>query len=427
MAIRTWATAVLASLALALPAFAAETLEVVSEGPATQRRAVQLIVHSERAGRDFLVQVTAPGTPPILPGQTAPAIYVLDGGYDIAGPTGWLLGGAGTMAPAYVITIGYPPGGPFTRERDLLFGPGTRPDGTVAKGGGGAAFRAFLLEELKPFMEARYPLDPRSAVLFGHSLSGIFTANMLADHPEAFSGYLIASPSLWADPGVIDRLKTAAARALGRKVFVAWGAKEEPYMIDGGQKVSAALSGDPGRLTLKTKAFEDEQHISYYPLVMSAAFPFLLPRAAPIRRPSLITLTREQTQRYFGTYVLSDGRTVTIGEDEDGMLLEVEGAPPANIYAEALDRFYIHGVDARITFDAGAGTAWLVDALRQRRRSAGGAPVDRRRCALALAWEQTHKARGASPDPSRHLPAPGRDPARLARRHDVQRAAGVGP
>jgi predicted alpha/beta superfamily hydrolase len=346
----------LAALAFAFPALATTpALTVISEGPAPQRRAVQLVVRSEWAGRDFQIQVTAPGTPPILPGQSAPAIYVLDGGYDIAGPTGWLLGGAGAIAPAYVITIGYPPGGPFTRERDLLFAPGTRPDGTVAKGGGGAAFRAFLLEELKPFMETRYPLDPKSAVLFGHSLSGVFTANMLADRPEAFSGYLIASPSLWADPSVIDRLRTVPARAPGRKVFVAWGAKEEPYMTDGGQKVSAALSSDPARLTLRTKAFEDEQHISYYPLVMSAALPFLLPRAAPIRHPSPIPLTRAQTERYFGTYVLSDGRKVTIGEDEDGMLLEVEGAPAANIHAEALDRFYIHGVDARITFDTGPG------------------------------------------------------------------------
>jgi predicted alpha/beta superfamily hydrolase len=346
----------LAAFAFAFPALAEpSTLKVVSEGPAPQRRAVQLIVHSERAGRDFQVQITAPGTPPILPGQTAPAIYVLDGGYDIAGPTGWLLGGAGTMAPAYVIAIGYPPGGPSTRERDLLFASGTRPDGSVAEGGGGAAFRAFLLEELKPLMEARYPLDPKSSVLFGHSLSGIFTANMLANRPEAFSGYLIASPSLWADPSVIDRLNAAAARAPGRKVFVAWGAKEEPYMVDGGQRVSAALSSDPERLTLKTKAFEGETHISYYPLVMPAALPFLLPRAQPIRHPSPINLTREQTQRYFGVYVLSDGRKVTIGEDEDGMLLEVDGALAANIHAEAVDRFYIHGVDARITFDAGSG------------------------------------------------------------------------
>lgn len=38
-------------------------------------------------------------------------------------------------------------------------------------------------------------------------------------------------------------------------------------------------------------------------------------------------------------------------------MLEADGAPPANILAEALDRFYIHGVDARITFDAGPGPA----------------------------------------------------------------------
>jgi predicted alpha/beta superfamily hydrolase len=360
MTIRTWTATALASLALALPVAAAEPfpppsppLKIVSEGPAPQRRAVQLIVHSERVGRDFAIQVTAPGTPPILPGQKAPAVYVLDGGYDVAGPTGWLLGGAGTMAPAYIVTIGYPPGGPSTRERDLLFGPGTRPDGTVAPGGGGAAFRAFLLEELKPLMEARYPLDPKAAVLFGHSLSGIFTANMLADRPEAFSGYLIASPSVWADPGVVNRLKAAPAKAPGRKVFVAWGAEEAAYMVDGGQKVSAALSGDPADLALSTRAFDHEQHISYYPLLMSAAFPFLLPRAAPIRRPSPISLTPEQSRRYFGTYALADGRLVTISEDEDGLLLEVAALQPTNIYPEALDDFYVHGVDARLVFESG--------------------------------------------------------------------------
>jgi predicted alpha/beta superfamily hydrolase len=341
-------------LTLAFPTFATEPLKIVSEGPASQSRAVQLIVRSEHVGREFQIQITEPHTPPILPGQTAPAIYVLDGGYDLAGPTGWLLGGAGTMAPAYIITIDYPPDSPSTRRRDMLFGPASRFDGTVAEGGGGEAFRAFLLEELKPLMEARYPLDPKAAVLFGHSLSGIFTANMLAERPEAFSGYLIASPSVWADPGVIERLKTAPPRAPGRRVFVAWGAAEDADMVDGGQKVAAALSGAPELLALKSRAFEGEQHISYYPLVMSAALPFLLPRVAPIKRPAPIVLTRAQTQRYFGTYSLSDGRKVTISEDEDGLLLEIDGAEAANIHAEALDRFFIRGVDAQINFEPGA-------------------------------------------------------------------------
>lgn len=351
--------AALAGLLIASSPLAAQdgaaAIKIVSEGPALQSNAIQLIVYSERVGRDFQIDVTPPYTPPLLPGQTAPAVYVLDGGYDVAGPTGRLMGGAGTMAPAYIITVGYPPGGPYTRERDLLFGPGTRPDGTVAKGGGGAAFRAFLLEELKPFMETRYPLDPRTAVLFGHSLSGIFTANMLADQPEAFSGYLIASPSLWADPTAPERLRAVRARAHGRKAFVAWGAAEDAYMVEGGQAILSALSGGAGGLAVASRAFEGEQHISYYPLIMSAALPFLLPRTAPMKRPSPVSLTSEQTRRYFGTYVLSDNKTVTIGEDEDGLLLEITGFPPTNIHAEALDQFYIHGVDARITFEPGKG------------------------------------------------------------------------
>jgi pimeloyl-ACP methyl ester carboxylesterase len=257
------------------------------------------------------------------------------------------------MAPAYIVTIGYPPGGPYTRERDLLFAKGTRPDGTVTEGGGAAAFQAFLLEELRPYIETRYPIDRRAAVLFGHSLSGVFTANILTRTPEAFAGYLIASPSVWADPGLLDRLKAVRARADGRKVFVGYGANEEPYMIDGGRRVAEALSGAPAHLALKVQAFAGEQHISYYPVLMSAALPFLLPRAAPIHRPSPITLTPQQTRRYFGTYVLSDGRRMTIGEDEDGMLLQVDGMPATNIHAEALDRFYVHGVDARLTFERG--------------------------------------------------------------------------
>jgi predicted alpha/beta superfamily hydrolase len=104
-----------------------------------------------------------------------------------------------------------------------LFGPGTRPDGTVAQGGGGAAFQAFLLEELRPYIETRYPIDPKAEVLFGHSLGGVFTANILARNPDAFAGYLIASPSVWADPTILARLKAVRDKAGQHRVFVGYG------------------------------------------------------------------------------------------------------------------------------------------------------------------------------------------------------------
>ncbi|ADG09263.1 DUF3471 domain-containing protein [Caulobacter segnis] len=346
----------LLACAFSLPASAeSSSLSVKAEGPVVISGATSLTVHSAIVGRDFVVEVTVPRTPPILPGQTAPVIYVLDGGYDLAGPAGWLLGAAGTMAPAYVVTVGYPAGA-SARGVDLLSAPATSPDGIAQKGGGAETFRRFLVEELKPFIEARYPVDGNRSILFGHSLSGIFTANALASHPMDFAGYLIASPSVWADPGVIDRLHGLQLGVPPRRVFVGYGAKEEAYMISGARQVVQALSGLQGIL-IQAKAFEGEQHISYYPVLPNAAFPFLLPRDNVMRRPSPIELPVGRLKRYLGVYELADHRRVAITEDEDGLVFKVDGRDEAGLLAEAVDRFFIRGVDANIVFDAGDGAA----------------------------------------------------------------------
>lgn len=344
--------ALLLTCLLSTPARTTPTsLSVKAEGPVVVSDATSLTVHSEIVGRDFVVEVTTPRTPPILPGQTAPVIYVLDGGYDLAGPAGWLLGAAGTMAPAYVVTVGYPAGA-SARGVDLLSGPATSPDGIAQKGGGAEAFRRFLVEELKPFIEARYPVDGARSILFGHSLSGLFTANVLASHPKDFAGYLIASPSVWADPGVIERLRHLKIADAPRRVFVGYGANEAAYMISGAQQVVQAVSGVKG-LLIRSRAFEDEQHISYYPSLPNAAFPFLLPRDNTMRRPDPIELPAERLRRYVGVYELTDKRRVSITQDEDGLVFKIDGRDEAGLLAEAMDRFFIRGVDASIVFDAG--------------------------------------------------------------------------
>lgn len=202
------------------PSALAQEVTLVSETPAVQAHAVQLVLHSDLMDRDYRIEVTAPFRGPVFPGQKAAVVYALDGGWGVAGPAGSLLGGGGAMLPAYIVTIGYPQGQRNSREQDLLPRPVRRQDGSMAQGGRSPLFARFLTEELRPFIEARYPVDPQRSVLFGHSLGGIFTANVLADQPTAFSGYLIASPSVWADPSVTDRLRNAAA-GLDRLVFVA--------------------------------------------------------------------------------------------------------------------------------------------------------------------------------------------------------------
>lgn len=346
----------LLALALCGPGLAAPvSLTVKAEGPVVVRDAVSLTVHSAIVGRDFIVEVTPPRTPPVLPGQTAPVLYALDGGYDLVGPTGYMLGAAGVMAPAYIVAVGYPSGA-SARGTDLLFGPATSPDGIGWKGGGADAFLRFLTEELKPFIEARYPVAPERSVLFGHSLSGIFTANVLARRPSAFAGYLIASPSLWADPGVAERLHALRIEGAPRRVFIAHGGDETAYMIEGARRIAQALDGAPG-VVVRTRTFEGEQHISYYPALPNSAFPFLLPPDNAMRRPDPVALPPGRLKRYLGTYQLADRRRIAVTQDEDGLVFKVEDREEAGLLAEAVDRFFIRGADASIVFDAGDAPA----------------------------------------------------------------------
>lgn len=344
----------------------AEELKVVEEGPAVQARAVQFVVRSRHADRDYLIQVTPPGRPPVLPGQKAAVVYALDGGWGVAGPAGWVLGGGGAMSPAYMVTIGYPPGQPNSREADLLPRPATRQDGSVALGGGSDRFTRFLLEELKPFIEARFPVDPSRAVLFGHSLGGIFTANVLADYPDAFAGFLIASPSVWADTTAPDRLRALRAAGAGPRVFVAWGGLEEPYMLEGGRQVAAALTGRGDRLA--THVFTGDFHITYYPAALGVALPFLLPRQAPLEFPMPVDVPAEALANLAGRYALPDGVKISVTPVASGLRAALPGMPPVDLRPRSPTSFYIPDMDVRVDFEANAMILFVngdrIDAVR---------------------------------------------------------------
>ena len=264
--------AISVALALAFPA-SADPLRIVSQGPASQMATDQFVVHSERVGRDFLVQVTHPFAT-TTPGRKYPVISALDGGYGLAGPEGWVLGGSGGMEQAFIVSVGYQPRDYAMRNIDLLF-PSTQAHGrTIGGGGGGAAFAAFLAEELQPFIADRYPIDPRRSVLFGHSLGGLFALEMIVDRPQAFSGYLIGSPSIWQDPGILERLAAAVHRPTGQRAFVAVGGQEDARMTEGAARTAEALSKG---FVVRADTFAGATHLSYYPMAIAEGFPYVLP------------------------------------------------------------------------------------------------------------------------------------------------------
>jgi enterochelin esterase-like enzyme len=351
-------TAALSVLATSASARTAPKLTVVSETDYSGG-ARQFVVHSSEVARDFVVVVSPP---PIFgswvsddlraaslqqPERKLPAIYALNAGHGVAGPIAQMMAGVGIMSPAFVVSVGYGEGQARWNSTDLLHRSVT--ENGMTYGGGGAKFQAFLSEELRPFLEARYPLDPTKAILFGHSFGGLFAANVLAESPDAFNGYVIASPSVWTDPQVLTKL-AKAAKGNERRVFVAVGEQEEPRMLDGATQLAALLSAAPSSFKVEKRVFAGEDHISYYPVLIRAAFAWLVP--PPGADQTAITVSPEALKRIVGLYELADGRVVTVTLESAKAFVQVTGMPGhSELLAESAQRFFIPGGYAVMTFE----------------------------------------------------------------------------
>jgi predicted alpha/beta superfamily hydrolase len=83
------------------------------------------------------------------------------------------------------------------RRRDLV-GPTTLA-GELAiapHAGGSDKFRAFLRDELRPLVAARYRTTAESAII-GESFAGLFVVETFLLEPTLFDGYIAADPSVW--------------------------------------------------------------------------------------------------------------------------------------------------------------------------------------------------------------------------------------
>lgn len=263
-----------AALTVAGPANAAVQLRerTAPNRSAREAGAETLILHSDTLGRDVTIDVTEP-VAPVAAGKVA-VVYVLDRGMVITGQSARILQRSGAMAPAFVVAISNADAG---ANRNFDFVHERLGQGKDAWGGGGEAYETFLVDELKPFIEARYAVDPARSVLFGHSLGGLFAATVLVRHPRAFSGYLLASPSIWATPALIQAVRQMPPLPGPTRVFIGYGDEEGQGLIGPARQFSEALAAPHTGLEVRERAFEGQNHMSSFLLEGPAALPFLLP------------------------------------------------------------------------------------------------------------------------------------------------------
>jgi hypothetical protein len=228
-------------------------------------------------GRAFDIQSQAQGqlrrinvyTPPgYSDGSTSyPVLYVIDGGVEqdfvnIAG-----LSQHATISASFreMIVVGVET---IDRRREL-----TAPammDASLRQEypthGESGKFRAFLANEVKPWVEQRYRTAGPTAVM-GESLAGLFVAETFLRQPELFDGYVSIDPSLWWDnralsaeaPGLLGK-QPAGKRSL--YLAIANGA---PLMRLGQAQFAAAVesAGREG-LTFVYRQMLDEAHSTIY-------------------------------------------------------------------------------------------------------------------------------------------------------------------
>lgn len=109
-----------------------------------------------------------------------------------------------------VVGIGYPDGVDTGVERTFdLTPPGSGNPRIQAPSGGADGFLAFIEQDLKPKIASLAKTDPDRQGIFGHSFGGLFVLHALATKPGVFQSYMAASPSVWFDPPIRERLGAA--------------------------------------------------------------------------------------------------------------------------------------------------------------------------------------------------------------------------
>lgn len=213
------------------------------------------------------------------PAQRYPVVYVIDGGVeqDLLNVAAIAQNGGMWGRSADAILVGIE----TNDRRKELVGP-TRDPELLKKyptAGSSAAFRAFIRDEVKPFVEQSYRTTGRDVVV-GESLAGLFIVETYMSEPGLFGGYGAIDPSLWWDKEALSKLAASQVgkRPIGRPLYLAIAkeSSEEPAAVD---RLLAAVPAAPQALCFNKRT--DLTHATIYQQVAPQMLQFLLPAADP--------------------------------------------------------------------------------------------------------------------------------------------------
>jgi predicted alpha/beta superfamily hydrolase len=198
------------------------------------------------------------------------------------------------MEEVIVVGLSYAKGdtGVYSRRRDYTPSVPRKHDyrsdmpGRKLALGEAPAYARFIAAEVFPLIAKHYRADMKRKFFVGHSYGSLLGLQILFTEPRMFEHYILGSPSLWYDGGVMfDRAENYGERHrdLRANVFFGIGALErlapgkkrahaeaDADMVADLRDFDAALKGHGyPNLHTQVKVFADEDHASVFPLVLT--------------------------------------------------------------------------------------------------------------------------------------------------------------
>ena len=225
-----------------------------------------------------------------------PVLFVVDAnyGFPIVRNIAQRLSKHAGMEEVVVVGLSYAngDGGVYSRRRDYTPTTPRKHDyrsdmpGRQPAFGEAAAYGKFLSEEVFPFIASHYRVNMRRKVFIGHSYGSLLGLQFLLTAPRTFEHYILGSPSLWYDAGIMferEQAYAASHKDLPASVFFGIGgleklapgkkrsrAEEDADMLADLREFDAKLKSHKfPNLKTRLRVFEDEDHASVFPLVLT--------------------------------------------------------------------------------------------------------------------------------------------------------------
>ncbi len=249
------------------------------------------VIDAKALGRRYELHVSLPPGYAANPDRRYPVLFTTDSPQSfpiIRGMQLRLRGGGRVLEDAVIVGLGYSVGddGTHSRRRDYTPSPHGDIDARSTSGrpveyGEAEGYRLHLRDEVFPFLEARYRIDPARRIYAGHSYGGLFGTHVLLTEPAMFQHYILMSPSLWYGRRLMIARERGFAmrnRDLPARVFFIIGSEEtvpdpdtEPFAAsrhamveDMDEMVRMLRSRNYPSLTVESLVIPGEDHASVY-------------------------------------------------------------------------------------------------------------------------------------------------------------------